>query len=275
MADGQSQQSPGGAPRFLWKPWATVAAIGFATALVNATSVIMEWSRAGRPLDVWEPFVWEYSSCAVMLALAPLFATALRWAPPHRDRLLRFGLAHFGFSIAYSLVHVAGFLAIRKLVYAAVHAHYNFFDGNVPMTLLYEWRKDLLGYAVITAIYWYFTRAQPAPAAAADHRIEIRDGATALYVPATDIGWVEAAGNYVEFHTAGRTHLVRGTLAAWEAKLSARNFVRVHRSRLVNRGRIRAVKPTPAGDVEITLDSGAVVTGSRRYRSALESAASL
>ena len=63
---------------------------------------------------------------------------------------------------------------------------------------------------------------------------------------------------------------MRCTLATWEAKLAARGFVRAHRSRIVNRAHIGALKPTPAGDVEITLDNGAVVSGSRRYREGLE-----
>ncbi|MES1158478.1 MAG: LytTR family DNA-binding domain-containing protein [Terricaulis silvestris] len=277
MAKGEPDTStnPAAAAGFLWRPWAVVAALGFVITNVNATSVIIEWGRDHRPLDPREPFLWEYSSYVVTLCLAPLFATALRWLPPRRDNLVRFGLLHFGLSIAYSLVHVAGFVAIRKLAYAAVGGDYNFSDGNLPLTLLYEWRKDLIGYAIIATIYWYFTRAQPAPALTPDERIEIRDGAIAMFVPAREIGWIEAAGNYVEFHAGGRTHLVRGTLAAWEAKLSVRNFVRVHRSRLVNRARVRTVKPTASGDVEITLDDGAVIAGSRRYRSALESAASL
>ncbi|MBC7769500.1 MAG: LytTR family transcriptional regulator, partial [Phycisphaerales bacterium] len=55
-------------------------------------------------------------------------------------------------------------------------------------------------------------------------------------------------------------------------RLAARGFVRVHRSRLVNRARIGAIKPTPSGDVEITLDDGRILAGSRRYRAALEAA---
>jgi DNA-binding LytR/AlgR family response regulator len=63
--------------------------------------------------------------------------------------------------------------------------------------------------------------------------------------------------------------LVRGTLASWEARLLARGFVRVHRSRLVNKTQIAALKPTPSGDIEITLANGRTVLGSRRYRAVL------
>ena len=69
-----------------------------------------------------------------------------------------------------------------------------------------------------------------------------------------------------------RTLLARGTLAAFEERLAGRGFVRIHRSRLVNRARVAAFKPTPSGDLEITLDDGSVIGGSRRFRDALESA---
>jgi DNA-binding LytR/AlgR family response regulator len=62
---------------------------------------------------------------------------------------------------------------------------------------------------------------------------------------------------------------VRGTLSAWETRLTARGFIRVHRSRLVNRTKITALKPTPSGDMEITLGEGRTVLGSRRYRAVL------
>jgi DNA-binding LytR/AlgR family response regulator len=51
-------------------------------------------------------------------------------------------------------------------------------------------------------------------------------------------------------------------------RLKSRGFVRVHCSRLVNRARIGAFKLKASGDVEITLDDGRVVIGSRRDRDA-------
>ena len=82
--------------------------------------------------------------------------------------------------------------------------------------------------------------------------------------------WIEAAGNYVEIHVAGAVHLARGTLAAFEARLAGRGFVRIHRSRLLNRARMTAFKPTASGDLEITLDDGQVIAGSRRFRSSVD-----
>jgi DNA-binding LytR/AlgR family response regulator len=184
------------------------------------------------------------------------------------------GLIHFGLTIPFSLAHVVAIFVIRETAYAAVGARYGFFDAGVAETLLYEWRKDVLVYGAIAAAYWWFERqaSPPAPARAGDDRIEIRDGAAVTFLAPDDVLWIEAAGNYVQFHTSTRTHLVRGTLAAWQARLAPRGFVRVHRSRLVNRARIAAIRPTPSGDVDIALSNGSTVAGSRRYREALGAA---
>src|SRR5262249_4918678 len=144
---------------------------------------------------------------------------------------------------------------------------------QVPTIFIYEWRKDVTTYALIALIYYLFRRRQPATIQPpALERIELRDRGSAAFLPPADVLYVEAAGNYVEFHTVARSHLVRGTLASWEARLAALGFARVHRSRLINRARIAAIKPTPSGDLEIPLEGGTVVAGSRRFRAALDAA---
>lgn len=251
-------------------PWTIVVLVGLVVAFVNSTSGIIE--GAG---DHWiEPVLWETSSAAIILATAPAIGWAVRRWPIRTDNLAMAGLIHLGLTIPFSLVHVLAIFVLREGAYAAVGARYGFFDDGVAITLIYEWRKDVLVYAAIAATYWWFQHQaeRPPPERSGDQRIEIRDGGTAVFLPPADILFVEAAGNYIEFHTAARTHLVRGTLSAWETRLAERGFARVHRSRLVNRARIRALKPTPSGDVEITLDDGRTVLGSRRYRDALAEA---
>jgi DNA-binding LytR/AlgR family response regulator len=210
----------------------------------------------------------------VILAMTPLIGSAVRRWTPRADDLLRPALIHFALTVPFALIHIGAVWVLRQLAYALAQTHYDFFENGVALRLLYEWRKDVLVYAVIALVYWLFDRfaAQTGAPENADTRIEVRDGASTLYLAPAEVLMVEAAGNYVEFHTAGRTHLVRGTLAAWEAKLGARGFVRVHRARLINRAHVAATRPTPAGDVDITLDDGRIVGGSRRYREALSAA---
>ncbi len=254
-------------------PWAIVALVGAAVAFVTASSDLTEIRRSGADIHWAEPVLWEITSAITIIALAPLVGLAVRRWPLREDNLLRPGLIHFALTVPFAAAHVLAIFVSREAAYWAVGAHYGFFhEDGVLGTFIYEWRKDVLTYAAIAALYlWYQHRAERPPTPrTGDARIEIRDGASAVFLAPADILFLEAAGNYVEFHTAGRTHLVRGTLAAWEGRLADRGFARIHRARIVNRARISAIKPTPSGDVEITLDDGRTLTGSRRYRAALE-----
>jgi two-component system LytT family response regulator len=57
-------------------------------------------------------------------------------------------------------------------------------------------------------------------------------------VALSDVLWFSAAANYVELHLAQRTVLYRATLGALETRLSAGEFIRLHRTAIV---RINAI----------------------------------
>jgi hypothetical protein len=280
VTSGGESGTSGEAAKTSWRlsPWLAVALVAFAVVSVNATSDYLDMSRSGDDFDWWEPFVWEASSGLIIVAMAPAIGWAMQRWPFTGDSLIRPALIHLGLTVPYSAVHIVAIWALRNLIYWVLGGHYGFFDDGVGFVLVYEWRKDVLTYSAIAAFYWVFQYIEARRAAAADaartnagdQRIEVRDGGAAVFLPPHDILFVEAAGNYIEFHTAARTHLVRGTLTAWEARLAERGFVRVHRSRLVNRARIASIKPTASGDVEIVLDDGRTLSGSRRYRAGLE-----
>lgn len=78
------------------------------------------------------------------------------------------------------------------------------------------------------------------------------------------------AGNYVELHLATASHLQRQTLSALETQLSAQGFLRIHRSRLVNRRHVRGIAGNASGDFTITLSDGRQIGGGRRWRDALD-----
>ena len=270
--------------RFEWPPFALICAVGVVVAVVDATSVIMESQTGGAAIDPRAAWLFEVSSVLMVVALAP-FVGWMMWRVPPRVDLTpagwtRFAGLHLAGAFLFSVVHVVGMAAIRIAGYEVAGHHYDFaYRGDLLLPFFYELRKDVLTYAAVAAGYWAwgYWQAQraaqaltvPASVPATDNRIEIRDGARVRLVDPAEIAWVEAAGNYVEIHVAGFTHLARGTLAGFELRLAPHGFVRVHRSRLVNRARIAVFKPTPSGDLEITLDDGRTVAGSRRYRAAL------
>lgn len=56
-----------------------------------------------------------------------------------------------------------------------------------------------------------------------------------------DILWMEALGDYVGFHTKEKRYVVKATLAYIDQRIAKENFVRVHRSFMVNTDKIKTI----------------------------------
>jgi two-component system LytT family response regulator len=98
------------------------------------------------------------------------------------------------------------------------------------------------------------------------HRFTVRDRDRIVFVRAEEVEAIAAAGNYIELVTASGTHLMRMTLSEAEAKLDPAMFARIHRSTIVNKSRIREIRPDPHGDAEVVMASGASYRLSRAYK---------
>jgi hypothetical protein len=250
-----------------------IALVSVPVCIVNATSVLIELGRLDQTVHPAEPFFWEFSSALILVLMAPLVGMAVRRWPLEGPGIWLSLAVHLALTIPFSLVHIAGLFLVRQSIYGVIGSDYDLFGSGVWLTVLYEWRKDVISYAIFVAVYWssawFARRREAASAAPPPDRIEVREGGRTLYLPPAEIAWLEAAGNYVEIHTASATHLIRGTLAAWEQRLTGLGFVRIHRSRLVNRSHVGALEPTGSGDFEVTLTNGRKLQGSRRFRAGL------
>ena len=102
-----------------------------------------------------------------------------------------------------------------------------------------------------------------------DH-IVVRNGERYELVPLDSIDWIEAADNYVRLHCGPKTHLVAETLTSLERRLDRRPFLRVHRSRIVNAGRIVAAYVVLGGAYELELRGGVRLTTGRQYRQVVQ-----
>ena len=76
------------------------------------------------------------------------------------------------------------------------------------------------------------------PAGARSERILIRDGANVHVIPLAKIDYVEAQDDYVCFRSEGKRYLKQQTLADLESALDPSQFVRIHRSYILNIDRL-------------------------------------
>lgn len=105
-----------------------------------------------------------------------------------------------------------------------------------------------------------------------DTPLVIRDGQRLVRIAPADIGWIDAAGDYLCVHTDRETHVVRATLRELAQQLdhaSPGRFARIHRSIIVNIARVTALRPHLNGEYFLTLDSGQELKLSRSYRDRL------
>ena len=101
-------------------------------------------------------------------------------------------------------------------------------------------------------------------------RFVIKAGGRVFFVRASEIDWIEAAGNYVKLHVGTDAHLFRETMNALEAQLDPDLFFRIHRSHIVNIERVKELQPWFNGEYVVFLKSGTRLTLSRGYREKLQ-----
>jgi two-component system LytT family response regulator len=94
-------------------------------------------------------------------------------------------------------------------------------------------------------------------------RFAVRSDGRVRFVAAADVDWIEADGNYMVLHVGEAQHRLRASLAGLTEGLDPKMFVRIHRSVIVNVGRIREVQPWFGGDYIAILRTGAKLRVSR------------
>jgi two-component system LytT family response regulator len=97
-------------------------------------------------------------------------------------------------------------------------------------------------------------------------KIPLKSGSKTFFVDVAAIDWIQAAGNYLVFHIGPERYTVRGVMAAMEEALAPMDFLRIHKSVLVNVDRVKAIEPIHAGDQQVLLHDGTELVMSRTYR---------
>jgi len=108
------------------------------------------------------------------------------------------------------------------------------------------------------------TSATPRPLA----RILVRDDTKAFLLALDRVDRIEAEGNYVRLHSAGKSFTVRMAIGALANRLDSDKFLRISRSAIVRLDAIKELHPWFHGDYHVVMTDGARLTWTRRYRAA-------
>lgn len=105
-------------------------------------------------------------------------------------------------------------------------------------------------------------------------RIVVKAGHKIHIIPVTDIHYLEAANDYVNIHTASGAFLKKRTMNYFEQALDEQQFVRVHRSYIVQVQQVTRLDPYQKDTFQAVLRSGRQVpvsrTGYNRLKTVLQ-----
>lgn len=99
-------------------------------------------------------------------------------------------------------------------------------------------------------------------------KLAIKDGSETQLLPFVAIDWVDAAGDYMCIHSEGETYIMRSTMTQLLQRLPA-NFVRIHRSTIVNADRVTGYETLPKGDLKLSLHGDIKLKVSRNHKEQL------
>ena len=253
-------------------------------SIILATSVIMEANRSGEPsFQLWEPFVWQFSSALATMSLLPACVWLLKKHTFDWGKIKLFLVVYFFSSIIFSFTHIFLMVMIRDLVYWSQGLNYDF--GNIWIEFLYEYRKDLWSFIFILLFikgYGFIIsrlQGEANPIAVGEEesitqrfdRLLVKKLGKEFIVKVEDIEWLESSGNYVNLHSKGRIYPIRATLTKLISQIEEQGFCRIHRSHAINLNNIESITPLSSGDSEVKLVNGKILNLSRRYKEAFKS----
>jgi len=231
-----------------------VAVTVFAIVSIDALSQMTEHARGGDAIPMLAIWGGELTSLTLTVALFPTLLWFTRRVPMEpggwRTWLPLYVLA----SLVFSLAHVTGMAALRKLIWPIFSDNAYVFSDDLIRDFIYEYRKDALAFVIYVVVIAssrnFEDQRRELEAVREDnrtkHRLTLKCGGRTMWVDADDVAWVKAASNYVEVRAGDRTLLARATLANVARQLADAGVpaARVHRSYVVNTNHVAETTPT-------------------------------
>jgi hypothetical protein len=246
---------------------------------------------AGLPADVPGTFFYALREWAIWWLLTPLALAALRHKEvkrvPGRVSCLQVAvivlLASVAFRVAIDLLTEARGIAAVLLIYVPRYL-------AVSIVLVLFWHFFLRRNRVPRAPGTRFAvegdrtlspvadalEVGPAPATAAEpagpeypESLLVNFGGHSWPLPLESIEFISAAGKNVDIRSGNRDYAMRATMRELEGTLPPLQFVRVHRSYIVNIEEIDRISASRSGHDVVMLRGGRRINVGKKYRSRL------
>jgi DNA-binding LytR/AlgR family response regulator len=101
-------------------------------------------------------------------------------------------------------------------------------------------------------------------------RIRVKCRGSYIFLDPEELVWVEASRSYLNLHCLDRVFRIREPLNEFMRRIATANFLRIHRSTLVNANYIREVRSWGFGDYAVVLRNSKEFPVSRSYRNSVD-----
>jgi len=105
--------------------------------------------------------------------------------------------------------------------------------------------------------------ASARPAAQSVERLVVKDGTRVYVIPVAKLDYAEAQDDYVALATEGKKHLKQQTISSLESALDPQQFLRIHRSYIVNLEKVVKIEPYSKDNYVVVLSGGTQLPVSR------------
>jgi two-component system LytT family response regulator len=253
-------------PRLLFNREIGLSMAGWILFLTGAALYCLVYNQLVlvSPTSFMNSFLWSLREYAVWLAITPVLFSGLRriHSKTNTSLIQSYGL----------LIGAALFIALT--LHMAMDAHKPSQHSTIA-NLVNLFPSQLSVLSLLIALWHLFFRAKDHPQttiAKPDNycdQVRVMKGNGETLISWASVDFISAAGNYMELSCGTEKYLLRITLKELEQQLPTQQFIRVHRSHIVNIAAIRRIGSQTAGNGFIELRNNHLVPLSKGYKQAL------
>ena len=257
-------------PRFLLNREIGLSIVGWMLFLAGASVYCLVYNQLVlvSPSSFMNSFLWSLREYAVWLVITPVLFSGLRRI--HNQTTPR---VVQGYS---ALAGTALLVALALHMILDTHTQYS----HSTLANLVDLFPSQLSVLCLLVALWhlFFRTARPTPISASEptntHNsdqgtVRVMKGNRDLLISWASVDFISAAGNYMELSCGTEKYLLRITLKELEQQLPAQQFIRVHRSHIVNIAAIERIN-THSGNSVVELRNHHIVPLSKGYKPALD-----
>lgn len=260
-----------------WPRSGGVFGVSLLLALVTYMRTVGEFDT----ISFWRVLVWQLGIWLPWAALAPLIAASM--LPEEGTFSPRGGLLRPLLLLPLIIgLHVVWFYWLSGLISPYLGAEPTRY-GVFPFFFLFWAFLDLafgalvIGYSRLLILQRHAAELLQAieggAAPARPGRLIVRDKGRDIILPTDEIMWIGAEDYYASLHTTGGNYLIRRSMNDLSALLPDRDFLRVHRSTIINLAFLDRVEPGDKSAAAVILKDGTrrpvSRTGHRRLKTAI------